>query len=88
MGGGTSSATAAVVNNIPRASRSTAVAFFARMDVWACGAEEEVAVTGGGGEDGGVLRRRRGAAMMSRWRLREQVLDGAMRADGGWRRTR
>jgi hypothetical protein len=26
--------------------------FFARMDVWACGAEEEVAATGGGGDDG------------------------------------
>jgi hypothetical protein len=25
--------------------------------------------------------------MMSRWRLREQVLDGSMRADAGWRRT-
>jgi hypothetical protein len=37
---------------------------------------------------GGGDERRRGAAMMSRWRPREQVLDGAMRADAGWRRTR
>jgi len=51
-GGGTSSATAAIVNNVPHASRSTAAAFFARMDVWACGAEEEVAATGGGGNNG------------------------------------
>ena len=32
-GGGTASATAAVGNDVPRASRSAAVAFFARMDV-------------------------------------------------------
>jgi hypothetical protein len=31
--GGTSSATAAVVNDVPRASRSAAAAFFARMNV-------------------------------------------------------
>ncbi len=56
MGGGTSSATAAVENDVPRASRSAAAAFFARMDVWACGAEEEVAATGGGGDEGGGRR--------------------------------
>jgi hypothetical protein len=54
VGRGTSSATAAVVNDVPRASRSAAAAFFAMMDVWACGAEEEVAATGGG--DGGGRR--------------------------------
>ena len=32
-GGGTASATAAVGSNVPRASRSSAAAFFARMDV-------------------------------------------------------
>ena len=82
VGGGTSSAMTAVVNDVPRASRSAAEAFFAMMDVWACGAEDR----GGGCGDG--RRRRWGAAMMSRWRLREQVLDGAMRADAWWRRTR
>ena len=51
------------------------------MDVWACGAEEEVAGCGDGRR-----QRRWGAAMMSRWRLREQVF--AMIADEGWRRTR
>ena len=39
------SATAAVGNNVPRASRSAATAFFARMDVWACGGDD-----GGGGD--------------------------------------
>ena len=51
VGGGTSFATAAVINDNPRASRSTAAAFFAGMDVWGSGAEEEVAATGGGGDD-------------------------------------
>ena len=72
VGGGTSSAMTAVVNDVPRASRSAAAAFFAMMDVWACGAEDR----GGGCGDG------------RRWRLREQMLDGAMRADAWWRRTR
>ncbi len=44
-GGGTASATAAVGNNVPRASRSAVAAFFARMDVWACGGND-----GGGGD--------------------------------------
>ena len=57
-----SSATAAIVNDVPRASRSAAASFFARMDVWACGAEEEVAAAGGGDEDGRGRRRRRGVA--------------------------
>jgi hypothetical protein len=39
-GGGTASATAAVGNNVPCASRSAAAAFFARMDVWACGGDD------------------------------------------------
>jgi hypothetical protein len=39
-GGGTASAMAAVGNNVPRASRSAAAAFFARMDVWACGGDD------------------------------------------------
>ena len=56
MRGGTSSATAAIINDVSHASRSAAAAFFARMDVWACGAEEEVAVTGSDGNDGGVLQ--------------------------------
>jgi hypothetical protein len=54
--GGKSSATAAILNNVSHASRSAAAAFFARIDFWACGAEEEVAVTGSNGNDGGVLR--------------------------------
>jgi hypothetical protein len=82
VGGGTSSAMTAVVNDVPRASRSAVAAFFAMMDVWACGAKDQ----GGGCGDG--RRRRQGAAMMSPWRLREQVLDGTMRADTWWRRTR
>jgi hypothetical protein len=53
-GGGTSSAKAAIVNDVPCASRSAAAVFFAKMDIWACGAEEEVAATGGG--DGGGRR--------------------------------
>ena len=65
VGGGTASATAAVGNDIPRASRSAAAAFFARMDVRPTMA---------------------GAAMLSGWRLREQMLDGATR--GGGRATR
>jgi hypothetical protein len=43
------SAKAAVVNNV-----SAAAAFFTMMDVWACGAEEEVAATGC--DDGGGWR--------------------------------
>ena len=39
------SATATFGNNVPRASRSAAAAFFARMDVWACGGDN-----GGGGD--------------------------------------
>jgi hypothetical protein len=65
VGGGTASATTAVGNDIPRASRSAAAAFFARMDVRPTMA---------------------GAAMLSGWRLREQMLDGATR--GGGRATR
>jgi hypothetical protein len=49
VGGGTLSAKAAVVNNV-----SAAAAFFTMMDVWACGAEEEVAATGC--DDGGGWR--------------------------------
>ncbi len=65
MGGGMSSATAAVGNNVPRASsRSAAAAFFARMDVRHAAATMV------------------GAAMLSRWRLREQMLDGATRGGG------
>ena len=36
---------AAAGNNVPRASRSAAAAFFVRMDVWACGGDD-----GGGGD--------------------------------------
>jgi hypothetical protein len=79
-GGGTSSATAAVVNDVPRASRSAAAGVL-RND-----GRSGVRRRGGGCGDG--RRRRRGAAMMPRWRPREQVLDGAMRSDAGWRRTR
>ena len=62
------------------ASRSAASAFVARMDVRSAAARR-------------TLRRRAavtmaGAAMLSHWWLQEQMLDGAMRADGGWRRTR
>jgi hypothetical protein len=63
-GGGTASATAAVGNNVPRASRSAVAAFFARMDV------------------GRAAATMAGAAMLSRWRLREQMLDGATRGGG------
>ncbi len=61
VGGGTASATAAVGNDVPRASRSVAAAFFARMDV------RRAAVT------------MAGAAMLSHWRLREQMLDSRIR---------
>ena len=64
VGGGTASATAAVGSNVPRASRSAAAAFFARMDV------QRAAAT------------MAGVAMLSRWRLREQMLDGATRGGG------
>ncbi len=47
--------------HVPRASRSAAAAFFARMDVRPTMA---------------------GAAMLSGWRLREQMLDGATRGGG------
>jgi hypothetical protein len=57
-GGGTASATAAVGNDNPRASRSAVAAFLARMDVL------------------------RAAAMLSRWRLQEQIFDGATRRGG------
>ena len=67
-GGGTASATAAVGNDVPRASRSAVAAFFARMDVRRAAATMA------------------GAAMLSHWRLREQMLDGAIR--GGGRATR
>ncbi len=60
-GGGTASVTAAVGNDVPRANRSTAAAFLARMDVLRGAASMA------------------GAAMLSRWRLREQMLDGATR---------
>ena len=66
--GGTASATAAIRNDVPRASRSAAAAFFARMDVRRAAATMA------------------GAAMLSRWRLREQMLDGTTR--GGGRATR
>ena len=67
-GGGTASVTATVGNVVPRASRSAAAAFFARMDVRIAAA------------------RIAGAAMLLRWQLREQMLDGATR--GGGRATR
>jgi hypothetical protein len=67
-GGGTASVTAAVGNDVPRAIRSAAAAFFARMDV-----QRAVATMAA-------------ASMLSRWRLREQMLDGATR--GGGRATR
>ncbi len=64
-GGGTASATAAIGNDVPRAtSRSAAVAFFARMDVRRAAATMA------------------GAAMLSCWRLREQMLDGTTRGGG------
>ena len=66
--GGTASATAAVGNKVPRASRSTVAAFFARMDVRRAAATMA------------------GVTLLSRWRLREQMLDGATR--GGGRATR
>ncbi len=56
VGGSTSSATAAVVNDNPCTSRSAAAAFFTRMDIWGSGAEEEVAATGGSGDNGGGRR--------------------------------
>jgi hypothetical protein len=59
------SATAAVGNNFPRASRSAAAAFFARMDVRRAAATMA------------------GATLLSRWWLREQMLDGATRGGGG-----
>jgi hypothetical protein len=68
-GGGTASATAAIGNNVPRASRSAAVAFFARIDV------RRLAAT------------MAGAAMLLRWRLQEQMLDGATRGGGRARRS-
>ena len=59
------------------ASRSAAAAFFTRMDVRARRRLwRRAAVT------------MAGAAMLLRWWLHEQMLDGAMRADVGWRRTR
>jgi hypothetical protein len=63
-GGGTASVTAAVGNDVPRASRSAVAAFFARMDVRRAAATMA------------------GAAMLSRWWLREQMLDGANRGGG------
>ena len=50
--GGTSFATAAVVNDNPCTSRSAAAVFFTRMDVWGSGAKEEVAATGSSSNDG------------------------------------
>ena len=66
-GGGTASATAAVGNDVPRASRSAVAAFFTRRDVRRAAATMA------------------GAAMLSHWRLREQMLDGAIRGGVGQR---
>ena len=64
VGGGMSSATAAVVNDVPRASRSAASAYFARMDVrrapprWRL--RRRAAATAGGGNDVALVAARAG----------------------------
>ena len=63
-GGGTSSAKAAIVNDVPRASRSAASAYFARMDVrrapprWRL--RRRAAATAGGGNDVALVAARAG----------------------------